>query len=55
MRDKILTEWLRAIWELLNQINDQIEKQAQEIEYLSLQLERLNAKVDDLTETQDIS
>ncbi len=54
MSDQNLTEWLRAIWELLNFINDQIEKQAQELEYLSLQLERLNAKVDDLTSTQDI-
>ena len=54
MRDKILTEWLRAIWDLLNHINDQIEKQAQELEYLSLQLERLNAKVDGLTDPQDI-
>ena len=55
MRDKRLTEWLRAIWELVNHISDQIEKQAQEIEYLSLQLERLNAKIDELTDIQDIN
>lgn len=54
MSNKNLTERLQAIWELLLYISDQIEKQAQEFEYLSLQLERLNAKVDALTDTQDI-
>jgi cell division protein FtsB len=53
--NKNLTERLQAIWELLVYLSDQIEKQAQELEYLSLQLERLNAKVDVLTSTQDVS
>jgi cell division protein FtsB len=52
--NKNLTERLQAIWELLAYISEQIEKQAQELEYLSLQLERLNAKVDGLTDPQDI-
>ena len=38
---------------MLNHISDQIEKQAQEVELLSLQLEKLETKIDALTSTQD--